>query len=97
MIQVGNPNGGKYAPGRDTYKRFGDGRIQIIWGDSNSKYLWDCEKQNTLLDQVNLWIRKKNIVFFEGLKDKKTQIIKYTLDDNQIYVYENVKFYRDRE
>lgn len=92
MTQIGNPNGGQYAPGKDTYKRFGDGHIQIIWADSNSKFLWDCENQKTLLNPVNSWIKKKNIVFFEGFQNKKHCIIKYTLDDNQISVYEKISF-----
>ena len=92
MTQIGNSYGGKYAIGRDTYKKFGDGHIQIIWANSNSKYLWDCENKKTLLNPVHLWVKKKNIVFFEGLWDKKPLIVKYALDDNKIYLYEKIKF-----
>ncbi|MCD4691879.1 MAG: hypothetical protein K8R79_03100 [Calditrichales bacterium] len=90
MTQIGNPNGAKqkYSAGRDTYKKFGDGHIQVVWTGSNSKYLWDCENQKILLNPVNLWVKKGNMIFFEGLRDKTPFIVKYALDENRIYLYE---------
>ena len=94
MTQIGNPNGAKekYSIGKDTYKRFGDGRIQIVWSGSNSKILWDCDNKMVLLNSINLWVKKKNTILFEGLRNKKHCIIKYSLDDHTISIYEKTNF-----
>lgn len=93
MTQIGQPvGGGKYPSGRDTYRAFGDGRIQIMWRNSNSKDLFDCENQKIILDRVDLWVKKDSAIFFEGLLDNKSFIAKYALSENKIYLYEKINF-----
>lgn len=54
MTQLGQPFGKEgYPSGRDTYLSFGNGRVQIVWENTDSKYLYDCKGQKTLLSRID--------------------------------------------
>ena len=91
MTQIGQPIGkGKYPSGRDTYRAFGDGQIQILWTSETDKILFDVKNQRELLSEIKEWSRKENILFFIGKLNKEKIFLVFNIKNNEIIEYADV-------
>ncbi|MGA1868530.1 MAG: hypothetical protein ACMUJM_08270 [bacterium] len=97
MTQFGQPIGnGKYPSGRDTYRSFGDGQIQIAWISQTDKILYDVKNQKTLLDKIIKWKKRGKRVFLRGTLTERDKFLLIDLENNEITQYENINEIPDK-
>ncbi len=91
MTQIGQPvKKGKYLSGRDTYRAFGDGQIQILWTSKTDKILFDVKNEKELLSEIEKWGREKNNLFFVGKLTKEKTSLVLIIENKEIEEYADV-------
>ena len=91
MTQIGQPvKKGKYLSGRDTYRAFGDGQIQILWTSKTDKILFDVKNEKELLSEIEKWGREKNNLFFVGKLNNEKKSLVLSIGNNEIAEYADV-------